>query len=161
MDKSPKRRKYGDNPYSLIKDGDRNLYIVTFKDALGIVQTIEVTKAVWELFDEYERLDISKMNEFDRHTEHSEIYEDNLVKRAKENTISIEDEFIQKATFEELKKAIEILPEPQKRRIKKYYFEDKNEYQIAREENTTHQAINQSLKIGREKIKTILKNFQF
>ena len=101
------------------------------------------------------------MNEFDRHIEHSEIYEESLVKRAKEKTISMEDEFIQKATFEELKRAIEMLPEPQKRRIKKYYFDDKNEYQIAEEERTTHQAIDQSLKIGRENLKKFLKNFQF
>lgn len=161
MDKSPKRRKYGDNPYSLSKNESENLYIVSFKDISGIIQTIKVTKEVWEIFDEYERLDISEMNEFDRHAEHSEIYEDNLVKRAKEETISIEDDFIQKAKFEELKKAIEMLHEPQKRRIKKYYFEDKNEYQIAEEEGTTQQAINYSLTIARNNLKNFLKNFQF
>ena len=161
MDENPKRRKYGDNPYSLNKDTSKNLYMVSFKDALGIMREIEITKEVWEVFDEYERLDISEMNEFDRHTEHSEIFEDNLVKRANEKTISIEDEFIQKATFEELKKGIEMLPEYQKRRIKKYYFEEKNEQQIAEEEKTTQQAISLTLSFARNNLKNFLKNFQF
>lgn len=159
MDENPKRMKKKDNPYSIRKDG--NDYFVSFKDALGIYQDIKVTEDVYAVFDKFELDDKKEMNEFDRHIEHSEIYEESLVKRAKEKTISMEDEFIQKATFEELKRAIEMLPEPQKRRIKKYYFDDKNEYQIAEEERTTHQAIDQSLKIGRENLKKFLKNFQF
>lgn len=160
MDENPKRRKYGDNPYSLNKDTSKNLYMVSFKDASGIMREIEITKEVWEVFDEYERLDISEMNEFDRHTEHSEIYEDNLVKRANEKTISIEDEFIQKATFEELKKAIEKLEEPYKRRIKLYYFDDKNETEIAEIEEISQQAVSKTLHIALNKLKEFLKNFQ-
>lgn len=160
MDKNPKRRKYGDNPYSLSKNESQNLYIVSIKDVSGIIQTIEVTKAVWEIFDEYERKDISEMNEFDRHTEHSAIYEDNLVKRAKEKTISMEDEFIQKATFEELKSSINKLEEPYRRRIKMYYFDDKNETEIAEIEGTSQQAISKSLHIAMKKLREFLKSFQ-
>lgn len=159
MDENPKRRKHKDNPYTLKKVGNR--FFVSFKDGMGIFQEIEINEKQNNAFNEFELEDLSEMNEFDRHIEHSEIYEESLVKRAKEKTISMEDEFIQKATFEELKRAIEMLPEPQKRRIKKYYFDDKNEYQIAEEERTTHQAIDQSLKIGRENLKKFLKNFQF
>ena len=39
----------------------------------------------------------------------------------------------------------------------KYYFYDKNEYEIAKEEGTTHQAVNKSLKQAKEKLKEILK----
>ena len=59
MDKNPKRRKYRENPYKLSKDESKNLYIVTFRDTSGIIQEIEVTKEVWEVFDEYEKIDIS------------------------------------------------------------------------------------------------------
>ena len=99
------------------------------------------------------------MNEFDRHIEHSEIYENTVEKRAKEKVISMEDELIQKARFEQLKRAIEMLPDIQRRRIKKYYFEDKNEYQIAKEEGTTKQAINYTLTIARNNLKNFLENF--
>ena len=37
------------------------------------------------------------------------------------------------------------------------YFDDKNEYQIAKEENTTQQAVNKSLNLARIKLKEILK----
>lgn len=71
-----------------------------------------------KLYKEIELKDLSLMNEFDNHIEHSKIYENYLEKRAKEKTISIEDDFAQKATFEEFKKAIEMLTEIQKKRIK-------------------------------------------
>lgn len=159
MDKNPKRRKYRENPYKLSKDESKNLYIVTFRDTSGIIQEIEVTKEVWEVFDEYEKIDISVMNEFDRHTEHSEIYKNSLEKRANEKIMSLEDDFIKQATFEELKKAIDMLPEIQKRRIKKYYFDDKNEYQIAEEEGSTQQAVHIILERAIKNLKKILKIF--
>ena len=54
--------------------------------------------------------------------------------------------------------AIKQLPEVQQRRIKKYCFEEKKEYEIAEEEGTTQQAINKSLRQARQKLKEILKN---
>ena len=52
------------------------------------------------------------------------------------------------------------MPEVQKRRIKKYYFADKNEYEIAREEKTTQQAVNKSLRNAIQKLKEILKKWK-
>ena len=100
------------------------------------------------------------MNEFDRHTEHSEIYANNLEKRAKEKTISPEDEFIINATYEELKKAIDRLKEPYKRRIKMYYFYNLNETQIADIEGITQQGVSKSLHTSIENLRDFLKNFQ-
>ena len=157
MDENPKRRKHKDNPYTLKKVG--NKFFVSFKDGMGISQEIEINEKENNAFNEFELEDLSEMNEFDRHIEHSEIYENNLEKRAKEKTISMEDEFIKQATFEELKRAIEMLPEIQKRRIKKYYFEDKNEYRIAEEEHATHQSVHIVLERGIKNLKKILKNF--
>ena len=155
MDENPKRIKKKDNPYIIKKDG--NEYIVYFKDAFGKVQEVKVTREVYAIFDEYELEDKREMNEFDRHIEHSEIYEDNLVKRAKEKTISMEDEFIQKSTFEELKRAIETLPKIQNRRIKKYYFEDMDEYEIAEQEGVSVKNVSVVLKAARKNLKRILK----
>ena len=59
--------------------------------------------------------------------------------------------------FDELKKAIELLPEVQKRRIKKYYFEDKTEQQIAEEENATQQSVHIILERALENLKKYLK----
>lgn len=154
MDENPKRIKKKDDPYTIKKVG--NEYIVSFKDALGILQEVKVTKEVYSIFDKYELQDKREMNEFDRHIEHSEIYEDNLAIRAKEKTISMEDEFIQKATFEELKRAINRLPEPQRTRVKKYYFQEKTLEQIGNEEGCTKVAIKLSIDSALSNLKKYL-----
>lgn len=157
MAERPKRRKYKDNPYTLNYIEERNIYIVSFKDVKGHLQKIEVSEEVYKAFDRFELQDVKELNEYDRHIEHSELFENSLEKRAKDKPLSLEDEIIKKSTFDELKQAIELLPEVQKRRIKKYYFADKNEYVIAKEENTTQQAVNKTLKQAIQKLKEILK----
>ena len=122
------------------------------------MQNVEVTETIYKAFDRFELDDLSEMNEFDNHIEHSEVFENNLNDRAMDKPISLEDEVIRKSTFDELKKAIEMLPEVQKRRIKKYYFEDKTEQQIADEENATHQSVHIILERAIENLKKILKN---
>lgn len=97
------------------------------------------------------------MNEYDNHIEHSEIFENNLESRAKDKQILLEDMIIQKVTFEKLKKAINELPEIQKRRIKKYYFDEKTEQEIADEENATHQSVHIILERALKNLKKILK----
>lgn len=157
MDKNPKRRKYQDNPYSISKDEEKNLYFVSFADGTGIKHEVEITRAIWEVFDEFERLDLSQMNEFDRHTEHLEIYEDSLVTRAKERVASLEDDFIKQVNGEVLKNAVDKLDAVQRKRIKLYYFEDLNVYQIAEIEQTTHQAISESITRGINNLRKIIK----
>ena len=158
MDENPKRRKHKDNPYTLKKVG--NKFFVSFKDGMGIFQEIEINEKQNNAFNEFELEDLSEMNEFDRHIEQSKIYENNLEKRAKEKSISMEDEFIQKATFEELKRAIERLEEPYRKRIILYYFNNKNETEIAEIEGISQQAISKTLHIALEKLKEFLKNIQ-
>ena len=150
MAESPKRRKWKDNPYTLNHIEEKNIYTITFKDVKGHINKVEV-------FDKFELQDIKELNEYDRHIEHSEIFENNLESRAKEKPSSLEDEIIKKSTFDELKKAIELLPEVQKRRIKKYYFEDKTEQQIAEEENATQQSVHIILERALENLKKYLK----
>ena len=157
MAERPKRRRYKDNPYTLKYVEEKNIYIVSFKDVKGHLQKVEVSKEIYLAFDRFELEDLSEMNEYDNHIEHSEIYENNLEARAKDKPMSLEDKVIQKSTFEELKKAIDSLPNIQRRRIKKYYFEEKNEIQIAKEENATHQAVHKSLSNALIKLKEILK----
>lgn len=157
INKRPKRRKSKDNPYTLKYIETQNIYIVSFKDHKGIIQDVEVSKEIFVSFDRFELDDIKELNEYDRHIEHSEIFEETLNNRIKDKIPSIEDEIIRKSTFEELKLAIEQLPEIQKRRIKKYYFEDKTQQQIATEENVDIRAVQYTLNIALKKLKEILK----
>lgn len=155
MKESPKRRKYRDNPYEIMIIDKKNF--INFKDSKNIVQKIEVDSQIFEVFNDSELHDLSELNEYDRHIEHSEVFDMTLYHRSNEEMYSLEKEVEDKILNEELRACIRTLPEVQRRRIVKYYFDDKNEYEIAKEEGTTHQAVNKSLKQAREKLKEILK----
>lgn len=152
-----KRRKSKDNPYTLLNIDEKGIYKVAFKDGIGKFRIVEITQEVYEAFDRFELEDKSQMNKYERHIEHSEIFENNINERAMDKPISLEDEIIRKSTFEDLKNAIEQLPEIQRRRIKKYYFEDKTQQDIANEENVDIRAIQYTLSIALKKLKEILK----
>ena len=67
MSNRPKRRKFKDNPYTIIEIEISNKYFVTFKDGNGIFNKVEVSKDIYELFNYYELRDLSQMNEYDNH----------------------------------------------------------------------------------------------
>lgn len=146
-----KRRKDKYNPYTLMFE--EGIYKVEFKDSKGNNQVIEINQNIYKAFNEFELKDLSHMNEYDNHIEHSEIYEYSLYKRAVYKEISVEERIEKNINFERLKKVIDSLPEVQKRRIRMYYFEDKNLEEIARLEHVSHQAISKSIKNSLNKIK--------
>lgn len=152
---SPKRRKSKDNPY-VMNIIDNNTYIIVFK-ANSKEEKVQVSKDVYDAFNQFELEDIRQLHEYERHIEHSEQTDINLYKRATIQNSSLEELVDNNILQEKLKLAIDKLSEIQKRRLIKYYFEGKNEYEIAKEEGTTQQAINKSLKQSIEKLKEILK----
>lgn len=60
--------------------------------------------------------------------------------------------------MENLHMAIKNLPEVQKRRLNKYYFEEKTFDKIALEEGCTYQCVQRSVYRAVAKIKSILEN---
>ena len=131
MAERPKRRKYKDNPYTLNYIEEKNIYMVSFKDGKGNIQKVEVSKEVYKAFDNFELQDLAELNEYDRHIEHSEIFENNLETRAKDKPLSLEDSIIRKATYDELMRAIKQLPKIQQKRIKLYYFDELSTKEIS------------------------------
>ena len=158
MVERPKRRKSKDNPYTLLNIEESGIYRVSFKDGIGVVKIVEVSKEVYEAFDSFELEDKSQMNKYERYIEQSEVFENNINERVLNKPESLEDEVIRKATFEDLKSAIDKLPETQKNRIKKYYFEDLSMVEIAKQENCSKVAIKYSLECAIENLKKLLKN---
>ena len=156
MDKRPKRRKDKYNPYTLCSEKGR--YYVYFVDVNNRVQMVEVSKRVFETFNIFELQDISQMNEYDRHLEHSEVYEKTLNKNNVAVSQSLEENFENVLVTENLHMAIGNLPEIQKRRLKKYYFEEKTFDEIALEEGCTYQSVQKSVYRAITKLKNILKN---
>ena len=142
---SPKRRKSKDNPYTLRYDNKKNTYTVTFKNANGFIENVNIKKEIYDLLNKFELDDLSEMNEYDRHTEHSEVYEETLNKRMLYKPLST-DEIIEKnITNIKLKSAINGLSKIQRRRIVMYYFEDFTQEEIAKIENISHQAVSKNI----------------
>lgn len=156
MDKRPKIRKDKYNPYTLCSE--KGKYYVYFVDVNNRIQMVEVSKSVFETFNIFELEDISQMNEYDRHLEHSEAYEHTLHKKKDSREWSLEEYFENVQITENLHMAISKLPEVQKRRLNKYYFEEKTFDKIALEEGCTYQCVQRSVYRAVEKIKNILKN---
>ena len=150
MDNSPKRRKHKDNPYTLMIEN--NNYYVLFNDARGIIHKIEISEEVFNLFNSFELDDKKLMNEYDRHIEHNELSEITLNKRAIIKT-ELVDNIVEKKSEDDLvKNAINSLSNVQKRRVIKYYFENKTLEQIGREEGCNKMAVKFSIDSALEKI---------
>ena len=160
MDIKPKRRKYKDNPYTINKDSITNKYYIKFKDSTNKEQFIEVDATIYKVFDDSELNDISEMNEYDNHIEHSEIYEYKIDLISSRKIKSTEELVEDKMLHEELKTAINELSEPQKRRIKMYYFEDKNLRQISEIEHCCVMSVKDSIELGIKNLKEKLKKFK-
>lgn len=133
-------------------------YYISFKDIVGHECRIEINRDIFDAYIESKKAYKKIENEFDRHIEHSEIYINSLHKRAINKSETLEEIVENKIINSELKKAIKELPEAQKRRLEKYYFEDKTFEQIAQEEKCTKRAIKFSVDIAIKKISKINKN---
>ena len=153
----PKRNKSKDNPYTLLHDENEDIYYAMFKDGEGHKQLIKIDKEIYEAMNQFELDDLSEMNEYDNHIEHSEVFENTLNKRILHKPQDVEEIVEANSINKQLKKAINCLSEVQKRRIKLYYFEDKTLAEIAKIEKTTHQAVSETIRNGIINIRKILK----
>ena len=114
MAKMPKRRKNKDNPYTLEYIEDKNIYKVNFKDNKGKLNTLEISADVYKAMDKFELEDISQMHQFERHIEHSELFEGTLNERAVDKPLAVEEIVENTIINEELIRAIGGLSEVQK-----------------------------------------------
>ncbi len=147
MDKRPSRRKFTDNPYRLESIVKKEIYIIKFTDNKGNKHSIQVDKKVFDLFDESEKYENAQFFEYYKYFNHKNININNI-----KNKSLIEDYVINKHTTEELKRALNSLPKIQKRRIVKYFFENKTYEEIGNEEGCSKMAIKYSIDIALQKL---------
>lgn len=157
MQKHLNRNKDKYNPYTLDVDVKNSTYIVEFKDVNNIIHKVEVSEKVYEAFDKFELEDISQIHKIRKHIERNEVYEETLFHKSIDVSISVEEQVENKILHEELKDAINELNDVQRRRIKKYFFENKTYEEIAIEENCSKVAIKYSIDIALEKISKKIK----
>lgn len=147
-DKRPKRRKDKDNPYELFSVGNGTpsaRYFIRFTDGQGTEHSMEIEKHVFDALDAFELEDLSHLNEVDNHYERSELTEATLHERAYAVSPPIEAIVSHKIEREELHKAIQSLPDLQRRRLILYYFAEMTYEQIAEVEKCSYPAARRSV----------------
>ena len=154
-EKHPNRKKDKHNPYTLMIVEGR--YYLSFKDARGVMQNIEIDKVLYELFNRFELEDISYLNRVSRHIEHSELTEASLNDRAFYKAESLEESVSRSIEYELLHKAISKLPETQRRRLLLHFFGEMTYEQIAKLEGCKYQAIQSSFYAAIKTLKKYLK----
>ena len=87
----------------------------------------------------------------------TEIWDSSLYERVFQKEEGVEDTVLNKLEAERLHNAIQQLSEIQRRRLMKYYFEDKNYEQIAQEEGCSFQMVAKSVKAAIRNLKKILR----
>ncbi|MDO5556955.1 MAG: hypothetical protein Q4G05_01740 [Clostridia bacterium] len=153
MVKDPKRRKCKENPYRLNFEKE----IVSFIDSKGILQEVKVSSEVFELFDSFELEDISYLHKVDKYADfrnydNSELMDAIIYHNTQDTNKSIIDIIQEQEEIDLLYKLINDLPEIQKRRIKKYFFDNKTFNEIAIEESCTKRAVKFSIDIALKNI---------
>ena len=157
MDIRPKRYKEIDNPYTLESIEKEELYFIRFRDEKG-EHLVTVSKEVFDVFDESEKQDNNMMVRNSRYIHKYELNDEALNNKMLNNQTSIEDKLISDFEIQELYEAINELSDIQKRRIRKYFFEDKTFDEIAKEENCTKRAVKFTIDIALEKISKKFQN---
>ncbi len=148
------RRKSKDNPYLIEQIGKE--YFVKFKNTIGEEIVMPISYEIFNSFDKFELEDISQMHKFERHIEHSIIYEEKLYCRGVRKEQSILDYLINKELIEDLYQAIHKLSVVQKRRLILYYFYDKTLEQISKIESCSIHSVFVSINRSIDKIKKFL-----
>ena len=152
MEEKIKRRKYRDNPYTLIIDNDK--YYIEFDSNL-----VEVSKEVFDIYNESEIHDVKELNEYTRHLDHFERTDESIFNKSLNKSKEVFDVVSEKIDIEIILDAISKLPDIQRIRIYKYYFEHKTLVQIANEEGVKHPIVLRTIKKGLKNLNKILKNF--
>ena len=94
IDPRPKRRRDEENPYEIYTTGINTThprYFLAFTDSNKVKRWMEIDKALFDAFNEFELDDLSFFNEVDRHYERSEVTEATLNRRAAKPQESVEE----------------------------------------------------------------------
>ncbi len=160
-DPRPKRRKSEDNPYTIFSvgiDTSHPRFFVEFIDGTRILRQEEISKEVFDYFEQCELEDLAQMNVMDRHRATERIEEVDFSEQTSIPRSSIEEETLARLDQNALKNAVMALPEIPRRRFILRYFNGLTLYEIAHIERCTKQAVHESLGLA---VEIIQKNFRF
>lgn len=161
-DPRPKRRRDMDNPYTIFTQGSRNegpYFFIAFRDARGEDVCLDVGQSMYELFDRFERDDLSHMNKSERYHERSVLSEEEITRRAFYPQEDVFDIVYRKLRREMLYEAINKLTKTQQRRLLLYFFGGFTYEEIAQIEGCRHSAVARTVKSALRKLRKYLSEF--
>lgn len=150
----PNRKKDKLNPYTL--SVENNTYYISFGDGQGVFHKQKINQDLYFAFDRFELDDISQINEASRHLSEMGMSEESLCHLIADPSESMEDRVYRRIMYQKLHKAIDQLPEIQRRRVLLYYFEGHTYEQIAQMEGCSKRAVKFSVDIALKKLKDYL-----
>lgn len=161
IDPRPKRNMHKDNPYRIFSigyDTEKPHYYIKFLDNLGVEICLEISKELFDFFDRCELEDVAFMNEIKRHADKTELTPYLLNVLANQSMEPLFDLTAKKQETKELRIAIMMLPDTQRRRLLMYYWGNMTYKEIAAIEGCSFQAVEHSISKGHAQLKNILKN---
>ena len=134
-------------------------YFISFKDGQGVYHELEVPENLFLEFRQMERRDRNLQQWNQRHREFNEVWDETLYRRALRVPKTLDERIIEEERNELLYKAVDRLPEIQRRRFLLYYEYDFNFYQIGEMEHCTASAIQKSVSVAREKVMAEMRKY--
>jgi len=131
------------NPYTLrteIAEGITR-YFVSFIDGVGVHRETEVSRPVYLEFLRFVKVERNLRRWDERHTEQSDLTDETLYCRAINPQKSVEDTAFDSLCNEQLRRAVQGLPDIQRRRFVLYHEFGLTYEQIAEIEGCTFQAV--------------------
>ena len=119
---------------------------------------LEISKELFDFFDRCELEDVAFMNEIKRHADKTELTPYLLNVLANQSMEPLFDLTAKKQETKELRMAIMMLPDTQRRRLLMYYWGNMTYKEIAAIEGCSFQAVEHSISKGHAQLKNILKN---
>ena len=148
------------NHYTLCKEIIEGIthYYISFADGEAVRREIEISRPVYLEFLRFVKTERNLRRWNERHTEQSELTDETLYKRALHPPKEFEDMFLDSLQNEQLRLAIQELPEIQRRRFVLHHEFGFTYEQIADMEGCKKQSICESVIRAEEKIKEKIKN---
>jgi len=134
-------------------------YFIGFKDGQGEHHEQEVSEQLFIEFRQMERKNRNLQQWNQRHREFNEVWDETLYRCALRVPKSLDEQMLEEERNETLHKAVESLPEIQRRRFLLYYEYEFNFYQIAAMEHCTASAIQKSVAVAKGKVKAEMRKY--
>jgi RNA polymerase sigma factor (sigma-70 family) len=133
-------------------------YFISFIDGQAIQRKTEVSYHVYLEFLKFIKIERNLLRWNERHIEQSDLTDETLNKRALSPIMNLEEIAINNLQCEQLRLAIQSLPEKQRRRFTLYHIFGLTYERIAKLESCKKQSVCEAVQRAEEKIREKIKN---